>query len=182
MKLQLLWKCNKLIYIDAMDLPCFGASSVLVESELKLAVGIVVLYVVYRLVTCAKAYRGFRSLTLCSSINTSCCWRTCMKNDSQQFVLIPLLQVLNSSVVCSAFPHSCPLFNMLRRKPKLCCLFWCILCVLCVIFLLNFQFGQHMNYCRCCILVYIYHLNIICFVVLYRSLVCIWCLWFEKLY
>jgi hypothetical protein len=35
-------KFNKLIYIDVMDLPCFGPSSVLVESELKLGVGIVV--------------------------------------------------------------------------------------------------------------------------------------------
>jgi len=36
-----------------------------------------------------------------------------MKNDSQQLLLIPLLQVFNSSVVCSEFPYLCLLFNHL---------------------------------------------------------------------
>jgi len=36
-----------------------------------------------------------------------------MKNDSQQFILIPLLQVFNSSVVSSEFPYLCLLFNPL---------------------------------------------------------------------
>jgi hypothetical protein len=37
-----------------------------------------------------------------------------MKNDSQQFILIPLLQVFNSYVGGSAFPYLCLLFNMCK--------------------------------------------------------------------
>ena len=92
-------------------LPYFGASSVCVGNDLKLGVGIMS---VYYLVTCAKSYRALKWLMLCSWINTSCCWMICTKNDSQQFILIPLLQVFNSFVVCSAFPYSCLLFNMCK--------------------------------------------------------------------
>jgi hypothetical protein len=62
----------------------------------------------------ANSYRGLRSLTFCSSINKFFLWRICIKNDSQQFVLTPLLQDFNSSMVCSAFPYSCLLFNMCK--------------------------------------------------------------------
>ena len=125
----------------------------------------------YSLVTCAKAYRGLRSLSFCSSVNTSCCWRTCMKNDSQQFILIiyckflvflwfvPRLHILVCYLTC------------LRHKPKASCLFWFILYVLCIVRQSICQFGQHMNYCRCFILVYTSHLNLFCFVVFYRWVV-----------
>jgi len=42
------------------------------------------------------------------------------------------------------------------RMLRLGYLFRCILCVLDVVFLLNFQSGQHMNYYRFCTLIYIY--------------------------
>jgi hypothetical protein len=35
-----------------------------------------------------------------------------VKNDSQQIILIPLLQVYNTSMVCSVFPYLCLLFNI----------------------------------------------------------------------
>jgi len=34
-----------------------------------------------------------------------CCWKICMKSDSQQFILIPVLQVFNNFMVWFAFPH-----------------------------------------------------------------------------
>jgi hypothetical protein len=37
-----------------------------------------------------------------------------MKNDSQQYTAIPLLQVFNISMVCSAFPYSCLSFNVCK--------------------------------------------------------------------
>jgi len=37
-----------------------------------------------------------------------------MKNDSQIFIVTPLLLGFNSSMVCSRFPHSYLLFNMCR--------------------------------------------------------------------
>ena len=97
------------------------------------------------------------------------CWRTCMMKDSQQFILMPLLQAFNSSMVCFGLPYACLLFNMC--KSKLGCLFLCILYVLRVVLLLSSQFGQHMNYCRCCILVYIYHLSLFCVIL---SLSCLY--------
>lgn len=134
----------------------------------------------YHLVTCAKSHTGLR-LTLCPSISTSCCWRMCMKNDSQPFILIPLLQIFNSSVVCSAFHiHVCYLICV-RHTLKPGCLSWCILYVLCVVLVLIIQFGQSVNYCKCCVLVHIYHLTLFCFVVFYCWVVCLLCLWFWLL-
>jgi len=50
------------------------------------------------------------------------------------------------------------------RMLRLGYLFRCVLCVLDVVFLLTFQSGLHMNYCRFCTLIYIY-----------RGVGCIWC-------
>jgi hypothetical protein len=36
----------------------------------------------------------------------------CVKNESQIFILTPLLQRFNSSMVCPMFPYSCLSFNM----------------------------------------------------------------------
>jgi len=42
-----------------------------------------------------------------------------IKNDCQQFILIPLSQGFNRSVVCSAFPYSCLLFSMCKFQNTL---------------------------------------------------------------
>jgi len=58
--------------------------------------------------------------------------------------LITLLQIFNSSVVCSAF-HICVCYlTCVRHALKLGCLFCCILYVFCAVLVLIFQFGQHM--------------------------------------
>ena len=46
-----------------------------------------------------------------------------MKDDSQQFILIPLLQMFNSSVVCSAFHIPVSYLICVRHTLKLVCLF-----------------------------------------------------------
>jgi hypothetical protein len=61
-------------------------------------------------------------------------------------------------------------------------MFWCILCVRDVVFLLIFQYDQHANYYRFCILI-----NIRCYSLLYLVVFCrgvgrIWCCQFERLY
>jgi hypothetical protein len=97
---------------------------------------------VYRLVACAKAYRGLKPLTLSSSIS-SCCWRTCMKNDSQQFILIPLLQSFKSPVICSAFPYSCHLFDICKAKAYTeLFVFMYLICSMCLLFSI-YQSVQH---------------------------------------
>jgi len=93
-----------------MDLPYVGVSCMRVWWELNW--GWTSNYVVCRLVTLAKVYSGLRSLTFCSSISISCCWKIPMKSDSQQFVFIPLLHVPSNSTVLSAFPYSCLLFKI----------------------------------------------------------------------
>jgi len=97
----------------------------------------------------ANSYRGLRSLTLCSLINAFCLWRMCINNDSQQFILISLLQDFNSSVVLRFHIRVCHLICV-RHKLKHGCLFLCIVYVLYVLFLSIFQSVQHMNYCSCC--------------------------------
>jgi hypothetical protein len=101
-----------------MDLPYVGVSCMRVWWELNW--GWTSNYVVCRLVTLAKVYSGLSSLTFCSSINISCCWKIRMKNDSQQFVYIPLLHVLSNSMVLSAFPYSCLLFKTWNAYAKIC--------------------------------------------------------------
>jgi hypothetical protein len=52
------------------------------------------------------------SLPMCSSFSKSCCCRTCMENDSQQFIFLPLLHVFHNYTVCSGFPCLCLLLRM----------------------------------------------------------------------
>lgn len=72
----------------------------------------------YRLVMLASTYIGLKSLTFCSSINTSCCWCVCIKNSSQQFILDPSLHVFVNAMVSSIFLCLCILFSLCRLYAK----------------------------------------------------------------
>ena len=138
-----------------MDLPQLGVC--MVRSKQEPEVGIQLC----NATSCANSYRELGSLTFCSSINKFCFWWKCIQNDSQLFILTPLLQSVNSSMVCFVFPDSCYLICV-GRKLKQGCLFLCIQYVLFLyaLSLMICQSVQHMNYCRCCISICISHQNL----------------------
>ena len=112
-------------------------------------------YMTCCLVTLAKVYSGLRSLTFCSSISVFFCCKICMQNDSQQFILFPLLHGFSSCIVWFAFPYSCLLFRMCNAYGETELLVLMYLVYSRCRILLNFQFDQHMNYYMLCILIYI---------------------------
>ena len=71
-------------------------------------------YLTCRLATVVEVYDGLRSLTFCLSISVFWFWKICTQNDSQQFILFPLLHGFSSSIIWSAFPNSCLLFRMIN--------------------------------------------------------------------
>jgi hypothetical protein len=78
---------------------------------------------------------GWGSLTLYSSINKFYFWRTCIKNNSQIFILPTLLQSFNRSMLCFMFPYSFFYLICAVCKLKQGCLFLCtyLVCSLCLI-------------------------------------------------
>jgi len=129
-----------------MGLHWLCVCSALIRSNLELEVGIQFCNAMFR----ANSYRELRSLTLCSSINKFCFFKDCIKNDSQQFSLIPLLQGFISSMICSAFPFSCLFYNMYRAKSETgLFVFMHRVCSLSLISI-DIQSVQYMIYCRCC--------------------------------
>jgi hypothetical protein len=73
---------------------------------------------VYRLVMLAKVNNGLSSLTFCSSISIFCCWKICLKSDSQQFIFIPLLHIVVIPWFGLCFHiHVCYLIYVKRNNP-----------------------------------------------------------------
>jgi hypothetical protein len=134
-----------------MDLRCVDVACVL-STELWCISD----YMTCRLGTLAKVYSGLMSLTFCSQIsvfllleknvckiisNSSFCFLCCM-------VLVVYVMVCISLFIL----HCSECAMRMLRLGYLCS---CILCVRDVVFLLTFQFGQHVNYYTFCISVYI---------------------------
>ena len=63
-------------------------------------------YVTCPLVTLVKEYSGLGSLNFCTLISKFCCWRTCVKNISQEFIFFPLLRVFNKCMACSGLLYN----------------------------------------------------------------------------
>jgi hypothetical protein len=92
--------------------------------------------------------------------NSSFCWFCCMVSVTVWFCLHFRIHVNFSE--CA------------MRMLRLGYMFWCILCVGNFVFLLSFQFDQHKNYYRFCILIYICRYSLFYLVVFCSGVGCIW--------